>query len=183
MQRSKKNMQSLLTKLALPFFIVLTLVCVSPSFADAPNLHVDVVIDNSGTLAPLGGAVVRWQNRCGGSMGGLCAYGTPQTPRRYGKTAVNGKYMYTAFQKANTAQEYATILEGVTDADYPGAVRMLQPQGSKYGCGQKEHKIAVSAEGYVCDQMKSGKPDDGKPFSKVGCANGWCEGNLVFTED
>lgn len=159
---------------------------VQPVQANAPDVKVNVVIENSGVLQPLGGAYMRWRNKCGGSYKYSCEYNDQaKAPRRYGKTAVDGIYMYKAFQEANMGQEYATILEGLTDPDYPGPVRMVAPAaGSKFGCGQNDHKLAVMAEGYVCDQYKSGAPTaNANDYTKLTCPNGWCEGDLKFEGD
>lgn len=158
---------------------------VAPAHANAPDVKVNVVVDNSGTIQPLGGVYLRWRNRCGGSYGHNCEYTDPAVPRRYATTGVDGTHLFEKFQTANTGVESATILPGFSDPDYPGDVHMMSPNGkAKFGCGQDDHKLAAMASGYVCDEYKVGPPTTkASDYTKLTCPNGWCEGALKFEND
>jgi hypothetical protein len=159
---------------------------VQPVQANAPDVKVNVVVENSGVLMPVGGAYIRWRDGCGGSYGFKCALNDPaKTPRRYATTGVDGIHLFKKFQTADRGKEFATILDGFTDPDFPGPVRMMAPSaGQKFGCGQEDHKLAIMAQGYVCDEYKVGAPTTkASDYTKLGCPSGWCEGDLKFEGD
>jgi hypothetical protein len=179
-------MQSKLCKFGIGIAMLAAVFFVQPVQANAPDVKVNVVVENSGVLMPVGGAYIRWRDGCGGSYGFKCALNDPaKTPRRYATTGVDGIHLFKKFQTADRGKEFATILDGFTDPDFPGPVRMMAPSaGQKFGCGQEDHKLAIMAQGYVCDEYKVGAPTTkASDYTKLGCPSGWCEGDLKFEGD
>jgi hypothetical protein len=155
--------------------------------ADAPAIKVEVYQEVDGALIPLNNAYVRWINEGGGSYKDYKANDKNTWPRRYRVTGQNGGTYYESFQKANIGQEHATFIKDVTDPaknfvdpDFQGDVRQSAPANAKFGCGQQKHKIAASAPGYTCDEYAT--LDTDMQFTKLQCANGWCQGPFTMEE-
>lgn len=180
-------MKSLVNKIGIAIIIAAGFLAVPPVSADAPAIKVEVYQEVDGAMIPLNNAYVRWINEGGGSYKDYKANDKNTWPRRYRVTGQNGGTYFESFQKSNIGQEHATFIKDVADPsknfvdpDFQGDVRQSAPANAKFGCGQNNHKIAAAAPGYTCDQYAS--LDTDMKFTKIQCANGWCQGPFTMEE-